>query len=202
MPSTVKRTEIILLAAAVWLALALAAPCAQAKDLQLPELMQMLARNKSGKANFVEKKYIGVLDQPVVSTGKITFVSPDVLEKRTLTPKPETMILNGSVLTFERPGKPPMTINLEERPEAAAFIGSIRSTLAGDLNALQSFYSLKLVGPAGNWQLTLWPKGGQLGSVLTHILIRGAHADIRTVEVAQRDGDHSEMTITSSHINR
>jgi outer membrane lipoprotein-sorting protein len=197
-----KRPESMLLAAAVWLALALAAPCAQAKDLQLPELMQMLAHNKSGKATFEEKKYIGVLEQPVVATGKITFVSPDVLEKRTLTPKRESMILNGNLLTFERPGKPPMTINLDERPEASAFIGSIRSTLTGNLSALQSFYSLKLVGSAGQWQLTLWPRGGQLGSLIDHILISGAHADIRTVEIAQRDGDHSEMTITSTSINR
>lgn len=184
------------------LVLALTLPVARADDWPVAALMQLLAQNKSGKATFVEEKYIQILDQPILSTGDLSFVAPDRLEKRTLTPKPETLILAGDALTIERPGKAPRTVSLQDHPEAAAFIESIRGTLAGDLSALQTFYGLKLTGAAERWQLTLTPKQARLGSVVEHIVISGAQADIRTIELDQRDGDHSVMTITGSRIAR
>jgi hypothetical protein len=51
------------------------------------QLMGDLAKLKGGKAKFVEKKYISLLDKPLISTGEMNFTAPDRLEKRTLTPK-------------------------------------------------------------------------------------------------------------------
>ena len=36
-----------------------------AADWALPDLMHLLAQNKSGKASFTEKKYIGILDSSI-----------------------------------------------------------------------------------------------------------------------------------------
>lgn len=198
---TITESRRLFLAIAV-LVLTLAAPAVHAGDWPVAQLMQLLAQNKAGKANFVEKKYIAMLDQPVVSTGDLSFVAPDKLEKRTLTPKPETLTLDGDTLTIERPGRNPMTVSLSEHPEVAAFIESIRGTLAGDLTALQNFYTLSLVGSADQWQLTLKPKQDKLASLFDRIVIRGVQADIRTIGLEQRDGDHSEMVITRSRIER
>lgn len=184
------------------LALILSVSPTHAEDLRLPDLMQRLAQNKSGEATFVEKKYIGILDQTIVSTGDLSFSAPDRLEKRTLTPKPETLSLDGDSLTIERPGKHPMTVGLDDYPEVAAMVESIRGTLAGDLSALERFYSLDLAGSAERWQLTLRPKLEKLASVFDRIVIAGEHADIRAIDLQQRDGDHSEMVIMHSRIDR
>jgi outer membrane lipoprotein-sorting protein len=164
--------------------------------------MQLLAQNKSGKATFVEKKYIGILDQPVISTGDLSFVAPDKLEKRTRSPRPETITLDGSTLTIDRPGKNPVTISLDGHPEAAAFIESIRGTLAGDLTALQNYYTLKLIGSADQWRLTLKPKQKKLASIFDRIVISGAQGGIQTIDLEQRDGDRSEMAITRSSVDQ
>ncbi|MDA8383287.1 MAG: outer membrane lipoprotein carrier protein LolA [Betaproteobacteria bacterium] len=198
-----KITDSRRLAAAIACILTLALPTARAGDgWGVPQLMRRLAHNKSGEATFVEKNYLSVLDKPVVSSGDLSFVAPDRLEKRTLVPRPETMTLDGDSLTVTLPGKSPMTVSLRQHPDVAAFVESIRGTLAGDLTGLQAFYTLKLAGSPGRWQLTLTPKQEQLARLFDRIVIRGRRADIRSIDLEERDGDHSEMVITQSHIRR
>lgn len=184
------------IAAIAWLATVPCIPSALADDWQLTQLMQIMAQHKTGKATFVEKKYIGIIDQPIVSTGALSFVAPDKLEKRTLTPKPEALLLNGDILTIDRAGKHRMVVSIEEYPEVAAFIESIRGTLAGDLSALQKLYTLQLSGSAEKWQLVLTPREERMSSIFSRIRISGSHAEVRTIGLDQLDGDHSEMFIT------
>jgi len=89
------------LCALVWLAL-LVSPIVQAAPLSIAQLMAGLAKNPQGAATFTEKKFISILDQPVESSGELLFIAPARLEKRTLKPKPETMVLDGDTLTLER----------------------------------------------------------------------------------------------------
>jgi len=193
----VKPINKIALAAIAWLLFALASPAAQAEDLQLSQLMHILSQNKSGKATFVEKKYIGIIDRPLISTGDLSFTAPDKLEKRTLTPRPESLTLNGDILVIDRPGKQRRTFSLEEHPEISAFIESIRGTLAGDLGALEKFYTLKLTGSLTQWQLVLTPRHQRLSNIFSRIRIGGSGADVKTISMDQSDGDHSEMVITN-----
>ena len=65
---------------------------AHAADWDLDQLMRDLAQTRSGHASFVEKKSIAMLDKPVESSGELFYSAPDHLEKRTLKPKPESMI--------------------------------------------------------------------------------------------------------------
>ena len=161
-------------------------------DLQ--QLMQNLSQNKSGQATFVEKKYIAVLDKPVQSSGDLLYTAPDRLEKRTLKPKPESMLVNGNELVVER-GRQKHRVQLQNYPELAAFIDSIRGTLAGDLKALERNYQLSLEGTAERWTLQLVPVGEKMRVVVQHIRISGIADDVRSVEITQADGDRSLMTI-------
>ena len=66
----------------------------------------------------------------------------------------------------------------------------------------QAVYALELTGSADRWRLVLTPKHAQLGRLFERIVIRGSQADIRTIELDQPDGDHSEMVITRSSLAR
>ena len=120
------------------------------------QLMDALAQNKSGRATFVETKHIAMLDRPVVSSGELLYTAPDRLEKRTLKPKPESMIVQGSELVIERGGRN-YRVQLDAQPQLAAFIDSIRGTLAGDRKALERNYRLSLEGTPQDWVLRLVP---------------------------------------------
>ena len=102
--------------------LAMALPASAAFDVG--QLMTDLAKNKGGKAKFTEKKYISLLDKPVVSSGEMSYTAPDRLEKRTLVPKVETLLLDKDILSIEKE-KQKLSINLANQPEALAFVDSI-----------------------------------------------------------------------------
>ncbi len=175
--------------------LTLSATLVQADDWQMSDLMQLLGESKAGKALFVEKKYIGIIDRPIESSGELSFTAPDRLEKRTLKPKAETLLLEGNKLTVGQPGKRHFTVDLQEYPEVAAFVESIRGTLAGDLAALEKFYVLELTGSEKLWQLMLTPRQERMLKIISRIQIRGTHADVKNIDFYHGDGDRSEMLI-------
>ena len=167
-----------------------------AADWALSDLMQLLAQQKSGKASFAEKKYIGILDKPLESSGELSFEAPSRLEKRTLKPRPETMLLDGDNLTVTLYDKRPLNLRLQDHPEVAAVVESIRGTLSGDKAALEKNYAVDFTGGQGKWQLTLTPVQKAVAKVVRQIHIGGADAAIKTITFDQTDGDRIEMTIS------
>ena len=170
---------------------------AYAAEWGIDQLMQGMSQIRSGHATFVEKKYIAMLDKPVESSGELFFSAPDRLEKRTLKPRPESMLLDGSTLTVEQKGKRHV-LPLQSYPEIVAFIDSIRGTLAGDRAALERVYKLSLEGDEQQWKLELQPLSERMKKVVERIRIAGERHELRTIEIRQADGDRSVMTITQT----
>lgn len=167
---------------------------AEAASFTLARLMDALARNTHGAATFTEKKYLAILDEPVESSGELLFVPPARLEKRTLKPKTETLVLDGDVLTVERRNRKHV-LSLGDYPEVAGMIESIRATLAGDRKALERIYRLDLQGGSERWTLLLVPLDAGVGGMVSRIRIEGERDEVRTVEILQADGDRSVMSI-------
>jgi hypothetical protein len=188
---TSPRFSVLLAGAGLLLGL-ITTPAFAAWDIT--QLMQGLAQNKSGRASFVEKKYIALLDKPVESSGELLYTAPDRLEKRTLKPRPESMLIESGTLTVER-NKRRMTLRLQDYPELVAFTESIRGTLAGDVAALRRIYNLDLEGNEERWTLILRPVETKMLDVVQRIRIGGSRAEVKTIEIEQTDKDRSVMVI-------
>ena len=160
----------------------------------IDQLMRGLAQTRASHARFVETKTIAMLDEPVESSGELFYSAPDRLEKRTLKPRRESMLVDGSALLIER-GRKQHRLQLQDYPELAAFIDSIRGTLAGDRTALERNYKLSLEGSAAHWTLQLIPTTKKMQSVIKKIRITGVREAVSSVEVTQTDGDSSLMLI-------
>ncbi len=180
------------LAAATVLISLCATPALAAWDVT--QLMKGLAENKSGRASFVEKKYIALLDKPVESSGELLYTAPDRLEKRTLKPRAESLLIDTGTLTVER-GKRKMVLRLQDYPELVAFTESIRGTLAGDIAALRHIYNLDLEGNEERWTLTLRPIETKMLDVVQRIRISGSRVEVKSIEIEQTDKDRSVMII-------
>lgn len=165
----------------------------------IDQLMQALAKAPPSRATFTEKKTFAMLDRPVESSGELSYRPPSRLEKRTLKPKPETMVAEGDALTLERPPRT-FTLQLQAQPELAGIIDSIRGTLAGDRTVLERSFRLQLDGLEQRWVLTLFPLNAKLAANVHLIRIGGMRSDVQSVEVVQTDGDRSVMTITQHEI--
>ncbi|HEY0722200.1 MAG TPA: LolA-related protein, partial [Gammaproteobacteria bacterium] len=160
------------------------------------ELMHTLAQVKSSRATFVERKYLSLMYAPLESSGTLLYTAPGRVEKYTLLPKAESMVLEQDSLIVEggAAGKR-RVLPLREYPVAWAFVESFRSTLAGDVQTLNRFYQVKLEGQPKQWLLILKPIEPKMKYLVSEIRIAGSEAHIATIEVWEKEGDHSVMTI-------
>jgi outer membrane lipoprotein-sorting protein len=189
------RTEIVAMLSLALLA-ASGSGMAAAAEWSLAQLMESLARRQGGPVAFSETKYIAILDGPVESSGELVYSPPARLEKRTLKPKVESLVLDRDTLVVER-GKQRYTLQLRQYPEIDAIVGSIRDTLAGDLAALQRHYRVDLQGSPDRWSLTLLPSDQGIAAMVQRIQISGARDEVRRIEMLHTDGDRSVMRIGS-----
>jgi hypothetical protein len=171
-------------------------PLAAAPAWGLPQLIQSLAQVKSSQAKFKERKYLAVLIAPLDSSGTLLFQAPGHLEKHTLKPKAESLVLDQGVLTIDSKARNiKRTLVLQEYPAVWAFVESIRSTLAGDLPTLQRFYKVKLKGNAAKWSMQLVPLEERTRQVMSEIVISGHGAHVNNIETTEANGDHALMTV-------
>jgi hypothetical protein len=170
---------------------------AAAADGDLDALMTLLAKRQHGHVQFIEQQFLAVLDHPLESSGEMRYDAPDRLEKRTLTPRPETLLLAGGVLTVDR-GKSHRVVDLQAYPQAQPFIESIRATLAGDRAGLEKLFTLDFGGSLAKWSLTLTPKDAKVRRSVAQVRIDGAEDQVLRVEIRQADGDRSLMTLRPS----
>jgi len=191
------RTVLWLFAAGIWSSAAVAAEAGDAAGWDIKRLMQELAQVKSAQGRFVERKHVAILNAPLELSGTLVYVAPSRLEKHTLTPRPESLVLEREELTIESKERTQRrTLVLQDYPVIRAFVESIRSTLAGDLPTLSRFYQVSLDGGERRWRLTLKPTEPGMRDVVSEIRISGEGNWVSAIEIIESDGDRSVMTIT------
>jgi hypothetical protein len=184
-----------------WLALG-PHPARAERDTSAPgwgvkELMASLGTIREGSAHFVERKTQHVTTLVLQSSGTLRYQAPDRLDKQTLLPRPGLLRIDGEHLTIAVADAAPSQVSLQDAPELAALVAGVRATMAGDLATLDRFYTLSLTGTATDWQLMLEPKQSQARALVAFIRISGSRTALQRVQTQERDGDETDMIITS-----
>ena len=125
--------------------LVLLGAAARAAPDDLDELLHLLAERQHGHVDFVEQHFLALLSRPVESSGELIYDAPDRLEKRTLEPRQESLMLAGDMLSIRR-GRRRHVLDLKAYPQILPFIESIRATLAGDRDALERTFRVEYAG--------------------------------------------------------
>jgi outer membrane lipoprotein-sorting protein len=163
----------------------------------LTQLMQDLRQVKTARGRFVERRYLAILNTPLESSGTLLYIAPGRLEKHMLLPRQESLILDGDTLLIEnKETGQRRKVVLQEQPVLWAFVESIRSTLAGDLQTLNRFYEVSLEGEASRWRLRLKPTQPSMREVASEIRLSGNGNWVGVIEILDAGGDRSVMTIT------
>jgi hypothetical protein len=174
----------------------LASSAAESPDetASFDQLLKVLAERRHDHVTFTEVQQLAILDRPLHSSGELLYDAPDRLEKRTLEPRREDLILEHGVLSIERDHHH-RSVSLRDFPQAVPFVESLRATLAGDRTALARYFTVQFSGALGRWTLQLTPTDTALKRSVQDILITGETDRIRTVQIRQSDGDTSTLTI-------
>jgi outer membrane lipoprotein-sorting protein len=173
--------------------LALFASSAWAFDL--PELMGLLAKQKSGEARFTEQRFVRGLEGPLDASGTLSFQAPDRLTRRTLTPRPETMAVDGNTLTLSRGGRT-RTLTLDSMPELLGMVEAMRGTLSGNTQSLARYFRTSVSGTPDKWTLDLVPIDEKLAAQVRTLRLSGRAGEVLGIEMEFIGGDRSVMSIT------
>ncbi len=171
---------------------AIGATCAQSLDL--PRLMQLLAAVPAAEVAFTEKKFSSLLSTPVVSSGKLVYRRPDIVEKNIETPRKESYRFAGEDLVMTRDGKE-RRIPLSSQPLLAAFAASLRGVLGGDIVLLRTHYELSLQGDEPSWRLDMTPIDEQTRRYVQRVTVSGRAGRVSQIEVREASGDHSVLQV-------
>jgi outer membrane lipoprotein-sorting protein len=174
--------------------LAAALPAARAASGDLQELMHLLAARRHGQVDFVEQHFLKVLKRPVESYGVMIYDAPRRLEKRTVEPRAESLVLDGDELTIQRKGRTHV-LELSAYPSILPFIESLRATLAGDLPALERIFNVDFTGTLEHWTLALTPRDSKVAKTVSQVRIDGSRDALLKVEILEASGDRSLMTL-------
>lgn len=177
---------------ALLLILACAASPAYAFDL--PQLMGLLAQQKGGEGRFTEQRFVHGIEGPLDASGTLSFKAPDQLARHTLTPRPETMVVDGNTLTLSRSGRT-RTMTLDSMPELLGMVEAVRGTLSGNAGVLQRYFRTTLAGTRASWSLDLLPIDERLAAQVRSVRISGSAGEVLRVEMEFIGGDRSVMSI-------
>lgn len=194
--STFGRTEARMRVLASMLVFISTAGFAAQPGFTLAQLMSLLAQRQQGEVKFTETDYLQVLDQPVKSSGVLVYKAPDHLEKRTLQPRKESMVLQGDQLTVQR-GHRTYQVQVSAYPQAAPYVDAIRDTLAGNEAGLEKVFKVGFTGTRPAWKLELVPLDKGAARKVKRVEIDGGEDVIHSVEILQADGDRSVMTLAA-----
>ena len=170
------------------------AVAAHAESLELARLMQLLAATPASEVAFTEKKFSSLLSEPVVSSGKLLYRRPDMVEKNIDTPRKESYRFVGEELVMVRNGAE-RRIPLSSQPLLSAFAASLRGALGGDLALLRSHYQLSLQGDELSWRLDMTPIDPGIGRYVQRITVSGRAGHIGQIETLEISGDLSVLQV-------
>ena len=174
----------------------MADPLPRSSEGAADRLMQMLASVQESHATFIEVKVIANLTRPLQDSGRLSYRRPSHLEKVTVEPSAERLVVDGDRLTMAEGGEPPRVIDLRTEPMIRGLVDAIRGTLSGDLATLRRSYRVSMQGDVAAWRLTLVPIDPSIAQLIVSTVIDGAGASLRDVQTRQTNGDDIRMTIT------
>ena len=175
-------------------ALAFVVPCAPACALELDDILAGLRAVPERHAAFEETKRMALLNGPLVRKGTLDYVRPDRLTMRVETPYYEKLDIVADTLTIER-RTGTTRVALASQPQLAAWVESLRATLAGDRAALTAHFDVKVEGGSSDWRLVLVPRDAALAGVVARVSIGGRGAEVLRFEIDEVKGDTSRVEI-------
>jgi outer membrane lipoprotein-sorting protein len=193
-PTPARLTALACAAALICLAGGTRAQPPAGARADLAAVMALLAAHRHSHVTYTERHTLSTLTRPLESSGELLYEAPGHLEKRTLRPRPETLIADGGTITDIRKGHT-RVFALEDYPQVVPLIDSIRSTLAGDLPALERLFQVTWQGNTGLWHLRLAPREADMSQTVREIQITGNGAQLRSVDIRQPDGDGSLLIL-------
>ena len=176
--------------------LALACGAAAAQQAGLAQVMQLLSAVQASTVRFSEIKRMAALSEPLVLSGRLSYLRGGRIEKDVDTPYRERIVIDGDSMLVESPARgESRSYSLRASPAAWAFAQGLRATLSGDLATLERYYRTSFSGGVEDWTLELAPRDDEMARYVRSLEFHGQRANIAQISVNEAGGNTTVMTI-------
>ena len=146
------------------------------------ELLTQLRNNAPECGRFEQSRWLADFEMHLNSSGEFQR-QPDGLIWRTTSP-----VISETALTENNPDLP---LGYQ------AILPVFKGLLAGNLDALNDYFTTQLHGSSAAWRAELTPRSEQVAAQLTSLVIEGAE-QLEKISVAFGDGDRMDITLLPS----
>jgi outer membrane lipoprotein-sorting protein len=167
---------------------------ADTPDVTLDSVLALLAQRRHGHTLYTEQIDSALLKRPLHTSGELFFDAPDRLEKKTLLPTPQDLIVEGDQVTIIR-GTHRTSMQLSDYPQLSPLLNGIRATLAGDRSTLEKDFQIALTANGSDWSLNLQPLASEAQPVYKRIEIRGVDGNVKGVILERVTGERTTMSL-------
>jgi hypothetical protein len=169
------------------------------RSLTLDELLRQMASTPGVVAEFRESKELALLEAPLEARGTLYFMPPNRLARVTRLPSVTRLVLDGSHMRFED-ATGANEVELGDDPVARHFADNLMAIWRGDRAQLERLYALEFQAEAARWELALAPRGAPLDRFIASIRLRGDGAEMREMDLLEKDGDRTRTSFMRSDV--
>ncbi|MBA3580864.1 MAG: outer membrane lipoprotein carrier protein LolA [Gammaproteobacteria bacterium] len=150
-------------------------------------IFKQLKPSDLAKGEFLQKKHIAVLKQPLISEGDFLFDTQYGVLWHTIKPFENKLIITKNKIM---PANDPR----QAIPLPAGFGELLPALISGRFKSLQNDFTIEAVKENQGWRATLTPINAGLKSVLANIEISGA-AQPAVIKLKELNGDVTEIQL-------
>jgi hypothetical protein len=176
-------------------ALLAAAGAATAQAFTTAALQRLLQDAPKRTLRYTETRESPWLDAPVQASGTLRY-SAGALEKVVEQPRRETWRILDDRMQRVDGASAAKEIRFADVPAMAALANAMRSTLSGDLQALERDFALTLSGDPQQWTLQLKPRRSNVSQHVKQLELRGTRGRIDLIEILESRGERTTTHLT------
>lgn len=165
-------------------------------SISLESLMQQLQQSGGVRSDFVERRAIAILVEPIESRGTLYFDPPDRIARVTTHPGHSTAVVSGKRADVEdETGR--RSVDLRSSDVAYSLISNIMVLLRGDLPALRERYDVQFASEGSAWQLDLEPRSATLRGLIVRVRVKGVGGRVTEMETLESNGDATHASFSN-----
>ena len=180
---------------AIALALIASPVSGEPSDQDATALLRSLAQTPPATIRYVEVRYSKLLTEPLVVSGRLSYLGPGRFDRVVERPYDETTSIREGEVVVRRGDQPPTRFSLKRAPALEGLLDTFGALLAGDGAQLQRSFTSTLSGDESAWRFDLVPRSQSIGKWLSGIVIDGAGTVPRCITLTEPDGDRGVMLL-------
>ncbi len=157
---------------------------------------------KTMQCDFVQTKYLKMLNDKMVSKGKMYYQQSDKLRWEYTTPYTYTFVLNGAKVLISK-GKRNDVINVNQSKMFKEIARIMMNSVVGKCLTDSKDFKVDLTGSSSEYVATLYPQRKQMQQMFQKIILHfnKQKSTVSTVELIEKKGDKTVIELKNVKTN-